>query len=106
MPLIHALERRKFSEHGPAPQVLNLGTNLATMLLCLKEGQELRAPERDTGETLFCVLAGDGFVLEGEERHCVATGDVVHVAGGERKALIAGSGELSVLGVRHLKGQS
>ncbi|HEX7004600.1 MAG TPA: hypothetical protein VF168_10485 [Trueperaceae bacterium] len=106
MPLIKALARRKFLENGPAPQVLNMGTNLASMLLCLKHGQTLEAPASDASETLFCVLAGSGFVREGSEEHAVETGDVVHVSAGDTKALIAGEGELSVLGVRYLKGRS
>lgn len=106
MPLIKALERRKFLPNSPAPQVLNMGTNLASMLLCLQNGQTLEAPSSDTSETLFCVLAGSGFVREGAEEHAVETGDVVHVEPGASKALIAGDGELSVLGVRYLTGRS
>lgn len=106
MPLIHALERRKFLDKSPVPQVLNMGSNLATMLLGLKDGQELRAPESDVTETVFCVLSGEGEILEGETRHPVKAGDVVHIPAGETKALIAGDGEMSVLGVRHVKGRS
>lgn len=106
MPHVRALEKRQFSEAGPLPQVLSVGENLAVMLLCLQQGQELRAPEGDGSETLFSVLSGEGLVIEGKTRHAVAAGDVVHVMPGETKALIAADGEMSVLGVRHLKGRS
>jgi quercetin dioxygenase-like cupin family protein len=102
VPLMLALERQRFSERGPRPQVLHMGDHLAVMLLCLQGGQELRAPEGDATETLFCVLAGDGEIVEGGERHAVGVGDVVVVPAGTPKALVANSGTMSVLGVRHL----
>lgn len=105
MPLIHALARRAFSERGPRPQALHVGENQAVMLLCLQDGQELRAPEGDTGETTFAVLEGEGSVIEGEDHHAVTVGDVVHVAPGITKALVAGAGTMTVLGVRHLAGR-
>lgn len=103
MPLVHALTRQKFSDAGPVPQVLNMGKRQAVMLLCLQKEQELRAPESDTAETLFYVLAGSGRILEGEVEHQVEHGDVVHIPLGTSKALIAGSGTFSVLGVRAMK---
>lgn len=105
MPLMRALERQRFSERGPRPQVLSMGDHLAVMLLCLQAGQELRAPEDDTAETLFCVLVGAGEIVEGDERHAVAVGDVVVVPAGTQKALVAGGGPMSVLGVRDLGGR-
>lgn len=105
MPLMHALERQRFSERGARPQVLCMGDHLAVMLLCLQAGQELRAPDDDTMETLFCVLAGAGEIVEGDERHAVKVGDVVVVPAGTQKALVAGDGTMSVLGVRHLGGR-
>ncbi len=104
MPLIRALECQCFSERGPRPQVLHMGDHIAVMLLCLQDGQELRAPEGDATETLFCVLAGDGEIVEGDERHRVEVGDVVVVPAGTQKAVVAGGGILSVLGVRHMGG--
>lgn len=106
MPLIHALARRAFSERGPRPQALNVGENQAVMLLCLQNGQELHAPPSDASETVFAVLEGEGSVVEGEERHDVAAGDVVHILPGTQKALVAGAGTLTVLGVRHLAGRA
>ena len=103
MPLYHALERQKFSEAGPLPQVLNMGDKLALMLLCLQAEQVLHAPEGDSAETLFCVLSGDGSIVEGETHHSVATGDVVYIPPGTTKALIAHK-NFTVLGVRVLKG--
>lgn len=102
MPRVSAYAMRKFSEAGPLPQVLNLGPSFAVMLVCLQDHQELRAPEGDRAETVFTVLAGAGFVLEGDVRHEVEAGDVVHVMPGERKGLIAAGGELSIIGVRHV----
>lgn len=105
MPLTRALERQRFSERGPRPQVMHMGDHLAVMLLCLQHGQELRAPEGDATETLFCVLAGDGEIVEGDDRHAVGVGDVVLVPAGTQKALVAGGATMSVLGVRHLVGR-
>lgn len=106
MPLIHALQRRKFSDAGPRPQALQVGEHQALMLLCLQDGQELRAPKNDVAETTFAILEGEGSVIEGEEHHAVATGDVVHIAPGVQKALVAGAGTMTVLGVRHLVGRT
>lgn len=104
MPLIRALERQRFSERGARPQVLHMGDHLAVMLLCLQGHQELRAPDDDATETLFCVLAGEGEVVEGDERHAVGVGDVVVVPAGTQKALVARGETMSVLGVRSLGG--
>ncbi|MDZ7706806.1 MAG: hypothetical protein U5J97_02720 [Trueperaceae bacterium] len=41
-------------------------------------------------------------MVEGERRHAVEAGDVVHVAAGIQKALVAGAGTFTVLGVRSL----
>lgn len=101
---MRALARRAFLKEGPYPQALHVGDAQAVMLLCLQERQELRAPESDANATTFVVLDGDGSVIEGEERHTVETGDVVHVASGKSKALIAGAGTFTVLGVRSLTG--
>lgn len=106
MPLIRALQRCSYLDSGPAPQVLSVGPNLAIMLICLQNGQEMEAPPGDQSETVFSVLSGAGFVREGDERHPVVVGDIVHIPSGGRKALVAGDGQLSVLGIRHLKGQS
>ena len=106
MPLIRALDRRRFSDAGPRPQALHVGDHQAIMLLCLQNGQVLRAPDGDASETTFTILSGDGVVVEGEDRHAVVTGDVVHVAPGVAKALVAGTGTLTVLGVRHLTGRT
>jgi len=105
MPLMHALERQTFSDAGPMPQVLNVGKNLAVMLLCLQAGQELRAPESDGAETLFCVLAGAGTILEGDKEHTAEVGDIVHIPVNTPKALIAQGNTFTVLGVRVLKGR-
>lgn len=102
MPLVRALQKLRFSEKGPLPQVLHLSDAFAVMLLCLQSGQALRAPESDAAETIFCVLAGDGFIEEGGERHPVSVGDVVIIPTATTKALIASEGTMSVLGVRHL----
>ena len=94
MPLIKPLELRRFSEHGPVPRPVSMGSGMAVMLLCLRSGQSLVAPQGDDGE---------GQVREGEALHTVAAGDVVHVLPGEDKALIAGAGTFTVLGVRRLE---
>lgn len=101
---MHALDRRAFLEAGPYPQALHVGDTQAVMLLCLQAGQELRAPEGDANATTFVVLEGEGRIEEGEVRHAVHTGDVVHVATGQTKALVAGAGTFTVLGVRSLTG--
>ncbi|MEJ2291268.1 MAG: hypothetical protein P8Y13_08530 [Deinococcales bacterium] len=105
MPLSHALEARRFSNAGPVPQPLSVGEGLAAMLLCLQRGQRLQAPESDEAETVFTVLAGVGAVIDGEERFEVRAGDVVHVLPGRVKALEAGDGTFTVLGVRRLGGR-
>lgn len=102
MPLLKPLEQRRFSEHGPVPRPLSMGTGLAVMLLCLQSGQTLVAPQGDEAETVFTVLDGDGSVREGTSTHSVQAGDVVHVMPGEDKSLIAGQGTFTVLGVRRL----
>ena len=79
MPRVAALERQRFSQAGPLPQVLSVGKGLAAMLLCLQGEQLLEAPESDGAETLFCVLAGEGVIREGAAEHRVAAGDVEHV---------------------------
>lgn len=103
MPLLKPLEAQRFSEHGPLPQALSVGTNLAVMLLCLQSGHELVAPEGDASETVFHVLDGEGFVRDGDALHSVRANDAVHVLPGSRKALVAGEGALTVMGVRHLQ---
>lgn len=103
MPRVAALERQRFSAAGPLPQVLSVGAGLAVMLLCLQGEQLLEAPEGDGAETLFCVLAGEGVIREGEAEHRVAAGDVVHALPGERKALRAEGSPMTVLGVRRLE---
>lgn len=105
MPLTRALEGRRFSEAGPVPRPLSVGEGLAAMLLCLQHGQRLQAPAGDDAETVFTVLDGDGFVIDGEERLTVARGDVVHVLPGRARALEAGDGPFTVLGVRRLGGR-
>ncbi len=102
MPLIRTVDRAKFLGAGPFPQALHVGERQAVMLLCLQHAQELVAPSSDRAETTFVVVDGDGFVIEGEHRHAVAAGDVVHVAPGTEKALVAGAGTFTVLGVRSL----
>ena len=97
------LELRRFSEHGPVPRPVSMGSGMAVMLLCLRSGQSLVAPQGDEAETVFTVLDGEGQVREGEALHTVAAGDVVHVLPGEDKALIAGAGTFTVLGVRRLE---
>lgn len=104
MPLIRTHERARFLETGPYPQPVQVGDRQALMLLCLQTGQELAAPPGDGAETTFVVLSGDGWVVEGEHRHAVRQGDVVHVAPGTAKALRAGDGTFTVLGVRSLSG--
>lgn len=102
MPLIHALARARFLEEGPFPQALHVGERQALMLLCLQHEQRLQAPPDDAAETSFLVLDGAGFVEEGDERHAVERGDVIHVGPGTAKALVAGAGTFTVLGVRAL----
>lgn len=105
MPLTRALEGRRFSRAGPVPRPLSVGEGLAAMLLCLQDGQRLQAPESDDAETVFTVLDGSGYVTDGGERFAVAAGDVVHVLPGRCKALEAGEGRLTVVGVRRLAGR-
>lgn len=105
MPLIRTGERTRFLAGGPYPQALQVGERQAVMLLCLQRGQELAAPAGDGAETTFVVLGGAGVIVEGDERHAVATGDVVHVPPGATKALVAGEGTFSVLGVRAMGGR-
>lgn len=105
MPLTRALEGRQFSEAGPVPRPLSVGEGLAAMLLCLRSGQRLQAPESDDAETVFTVLDGTGTVLDGDRRFDVAVGDVVHVLPGRAKALEAGESTFTVLGVRRLGGR-
>lgn len=102
MPLLKPLEAQRFSDAGPLPQALSVGENLAVMLLCLQAGQELVAPEGDAAETLFHVIDGSGWVLDGDQRHPVQACDTVHVMPGHGKALVAGEGALTVMGVRHM----
>lgn len=104
MPLMHALEKRAFSDAGPVPRPLSIGEGLAAMLLCLQAGQRLEAPADDEAETVFTVLDGGGYVVDGYERFAAVAGDVVHVLPGRAKALEAGSGTFTVLGVRRLGG--
>lgn len=106
MPLIRTGERVRFLDGGPYPQALQVGDRQAVMLLCLKDGQEIVAPDGDAAETTFVVIGGGGFVVEGEERHAVEAGDVVHVPQGSAKALRAGAGTFTVLGVRALRGEA
>ena len=103
MPLINALAQRRFSEHGPVPRPVSMGHGMAVMLLCLQSGQSIVAPAGDAAETVFTVIDGQGTVLEGEAAHAVGPGDVVHVLPGDDKALIAGEGRFTVLGVRRLE---
>ena len=105
MPLTRALEARRFSDAGPIPRPLSVGDGLAAMLLCLQRGQRLQAPESDDAETVFTVLDGEGAVVDGEDRFEVRAGDVVHVLPGRVKALEAGEGTFTVLGVRRLGGR-
>lgn len=105
MPLTRTTEARRFSQAGPVPRPLSVGEGLAAMLLCLQDGQRIEAPESDGGETVFTVLDGSGIVSDGDERFAVAAGDVVHVLPGRSKALEAGRGRFTVLGVRRLAGR-
>lgn len=104
MPLTRTSENRRYSQAGPVPRPLSVGEGLAAMLLCLQDGQCLRAPESDAAETVFTVLDGSGFVTDGDERFAVAAGDVVHVLPGRGKSLEAGDGRFTVVGVRRLAG--
>lgn len=104
MPLTRTAEHARFSDGGPVPRPLSMGERMVAMLLCLKDGQKLVAPEGDGAETIFTVLEGEGHVREGDERHAVSAGDVVHVLPGTAKALEAGSGTMLVLGVRAMGG--
>lgn len=76
------------------------------MLLCLQNEQRLVAPDDDRAETVFTVLGGTGTIKEGDEMHDVTVGDVVHVLAGTPKALIAGAGTFTVLGIRRMRGRS
>lgn len=104
MPLSRTFEGRRFSDAGPVPRPLSVGDGLAAMLLCLQHGQRLQAPDGDDAETVFTVLEGAGFVQDGDERFEIGAGDVVHVLSGRSKALEAGGGTFTVLGVRRLAG--
>lgn len=95
----------RFSERGPVPRPLKVGDQMAVMLLCLQNGQEIVAPDNDRAETIFTVLEGTGVVREDDEAHEVGPGDVVHIAPGSRKALVAGAGMFKVVGVRQLGGK-
>lgn len=106
MPLLAPMENARYSERGPVPKVLSMGDGLVVMLLCLQKGQELIAPENDATETVFTVLEGDGWIVEGGERHHAPAGSVVHILPGSTKALLAGEGTFTVLGTRRLKGKS
>jgi len=103
VPLVKALEQRRFSEHGPVPRPVSMGRGLAVMLLCLQAGQTIVAPPGDEAETVFTVLDGEGLVREGATSHAVGPGDVVHVMPGEDKALVAVAGRFTVVGVRRLE---
>ncbi len=106
MPLIKALELQRFSDRGPVPRPVSMGDGVAVMLLCLRDGQRLVAPDNDAAETVFTVLAGSGVVREGDEVHQVSAGDAVHVMAHVPKSLEAASGTFTVLGVRRMKGRS
>ncbi|MCC6309319.1 MAG: cupin domain-containing protein [Trueperaceae bacterium] len=92
----------RFSERGPVPRPLIVGDNMAVMLLCLQKHQEIKAPENDAAETVFTVVSGSGTVRENDETHRVGPGDVVYLPPGTRKALQAGEGAFTVIGVRQL----
>ena len=100
--MIRALERRVFSERGPVPRPLNVGTGLAVMLLCLQSEQSIVAPTDDAAETVFTVVAGRGAIREGGEEHEVEEGDVVHVLPGATKSLHARGEQFAVLGVMRM----
>jgi len=102
VPLIKALEQRRFSDRGPVPRPLNVGDGLAVMLLCLQGEQSIVAPSDDGAETVFTVVAGSGVIREGEQEYTVGTGDVVHVPPGAQKALLARGEQFTVLGVRRM----
>lgn len=84
------------------PRPLHVGENMAVMLLCLQKGQQIVAPDGDGAETIFTVLEGSGTITENDESFAVEAGDVVHIPPGSRKALIAGEGTFTVIGVRQL----
>lgn len=102
MALYKTSEVARFSERGPVPRPLKVGEHMAVMLLCLQSHQEIVAPENDAAETIFTVLAGSGTIREGEQVHDVGPGDVVYMPPGTRKALRAGEGTFTVVGVRQL----
>lgn len=105
MPLYRTSAVARFSERGPVPRPLNVGDHMAVMLLCLQKHQQIVAPESDLAETIFTVLEGSGTIREGDEVHEVGPGDVVHVRAGSRKALEAGEGTFTLIGVRQLGGK-
>lgn len=106
MPLFRTNDLRRYSEAGPVPRPLSVGKGVAVMLLCLQDSQQLVAPDDDRAETVFTVLDGKGTVREGDELHEVGPGDVVHVKAGVPKALIAGDGTFTVLGLRRMRSHS
>lgn len=106
MPLFRTADLRRYSDAGPVPRPLSVGKGVAVMLLCLKDSQQLVAPDDDRAETVFTVLEGVGTVREGEELHAVQAGDVVHVKAGVPKALIAGDGTFTVLGLRRMRSRA
>lgn len=101
MPRLNALAEPSFSDAGPLPHVVHVGPGMASLVLYLRAGQALDAPDGDATETVFTVLRGRGRVVEGDTSHDVAVGDVVHVPPGTRKGLRA-IDDLVVLGVRRL----
>lgn len=105
MPLYRTGELRRYSDRGPVPRPLSVGKGVAVMLVCLQDAQQLVAPDDDRAETVFTVLDGTGSIREGDEVHEVAAGDVVHVQAGVPKALIAGEGTFTVLGLRRMRGR-
>ncbi len=102
VPLFKTSAVARFSERGPVPRPLHVGENMAVMLLCLQKGQQIVAPDGDGAETIFTVLEGSGTITENDESYAVGSGDVVHIPPGARKALVAGEGTLTVIGVRQL----
>lgn len=105
MPLYRTCDLRRYSDAGPVPRPLSVGNGVAVMLLCLQNEQQLVAPDDDRAETVFTVLGGSGTIREGDETHEVSVGDVVHVQAGTAKALIAGVGTFTVLGLRRMRGR-